>query len=222
MPTKTDPQPKRRPPLTRTRIVEAAVALADEQGIEALSMRKLGRVLGVEAMSLYNHVSDKDDLLDGMADHITDEFEAPTEDGPWRDEVRRSAVSAHAALLRHPWASAVLESRTHPGPARLRYLDAVVGALRRAGFGTLTIARALTALDSHTYGFALQESAWPIATAEWPDAAATARNAFEGEYPNLMAMAEMAMAVPGEKLLDFEFGLDLILDGLERLLDAES
>lgn len=215
MTTPSDPPP--RAPLSRDRIVQAAVALADDHGIGAISMRKLGRALGVEAMSLYNHVADKDDLLDGMADRITTEFDTPTGGGPWRDEIRRSAISCHAALVRHPWASSVLESRTHPGPARLRYLDSVVGVLRRAGFRPLTIARGLTAIDSHTYGFALQESAWPVATADWPEAAATAMDAYEGEYPNLTAMAEMAMAVPGEKLLDFEFGLDLILDGLERL-----
>ena len=210
-----------RVPLSRARILQAALALADEGGVEAVSMRRLGRDLGVEAMSLYKHVADKEAILDGIADLVTEEMEVPDPDLPWLEAIRRSAVSAHQALRRHPWAGAVLESRLNPGPARLRYLDAVVGVLRGAGFDIATVAHAFMALDSHTYGFTMQELAMPFdASGASGVAEDLATRVFANGYPNLAAMAELAMS--GALLLDFEFGLDLLLDGLERLRPAIS
>jgi hypothetical protein len=145
-----------------------------------------------------------------------DEVEVPSPELDWRTAVRQSAISAHEALRRHPWAGPVLESRLNPGPARLRYLDAVVGVLRGAGFDTATVARAFMALDSHTYGFTMQELAMPFDAAGAPDVAEEMlARVFADAYPNLAVMAELAMS--GAQLLDFEFGLDLLLDGLERL-----
>jgi AcrR family transcriptional regulator len=182
-------------------------------------MRRVGQVLGVEAMSLYKHVADKEAILDGIADLVMDEVEVPSPDLDWRMSVRRSAISAHEAIRRHPWAGLVLESRLNPGPARLRYLDAVVGVLRGAGFDTATVARAFMAIDSHTYGFTMQELALPFDAASAPGVAGEmAARVFADGYPNLAAMAELAMS--GAQLLDFEFGLDLLLDGLERLRSA--
>jgi len=182
-------------------------------------MRRLGQALGVEAMSLYKHVADKEAILDGIADLVMDEVEVPPPDLDWRTSIRRSAISAHKALRRHPWAGVVLESRLNPGPARLRYLDAVVGVLRGAGFDTATVAHAFMALDSHTYGFTMQELALPFDAASAPGVAEEmAARVFTDAYPNLAAMAELAMS--GAQLLDFEFGLDLLLDGLERLRRA--
>ena len=208
-----------RVPLSRDRVLGAALALADEGGVEAVSMRRLGQVLGVEAMSLYKHVADKEAILDGIADLVMGEVEVPSPDLDWRTSVRRSAISVHKALGRHPWAGFVLESRLNPGPARLRYLDAVVGVLRGAGFDTATVARAFMALDSHTYGFTMQELALPFDADSAPRIAAEmAAHVFADDYPNLAAMAELAMS--GAQMLDFEFGLDLLLDGLERLRPA--
>lgn len=219
MPKLTDPAGENAPPrvpLSRERILSAALALADEGGAEGVSMRKVGQVLGVEAMSLYKHVADKEAILDGIADLVMDEVEVPSPDLDWRTSVRRSAISAHEAIRRHPWAGLVLESRLNPGPARLRYLDAVVGVLRGAGFDTATVARAFMAIDSHTYGFTMQELALPFDAASAPGVAGEmAARVFADGYPNLAAMAELAMS--GAQLLDFEFGLDLLLDGLERL-----
>ena len=211
---------RRRRPLSRERVLRAAIDLADEGGLESVSMRQLGQVLRVEAMSLYKHVRNKDDILDGMADLVVSEFEVPAGDADWKTAIRRSAISAHQVLLRHPWASSLIESRLNVGPARLRYLDAVIGVLATAGFPMPTVMRAIMALDSHTYGFVLQELAWPFDEEHAPEiAAAFAQGLPAGEYPNLMAMAELAMSAPPGVPADFEFGLDLILDGLARLRD---
>lgn len=181
-------------------------------------MRKLGQALRVEAMSLYKHVANKDDLLDGIADLIMAEFEVPSRDVDWRTAVRRSSISAHQVLLRHPWASGLIESRLTAGPARLRYLDGLIGVLSEAGFEMPLAIRAIMALDSHTYGFVLQERAWAFDAENAPEMAAVfARGLPAGAYPHVLAMAELAATAPSRVRADFEFGLDLILDGLERL-----
>ncbi len=219
--TPPDRTATRRRPLSRDRVLRAAIRLADEGGLEAVSMRKVGRVLRVEAMSLYKHVANKDDILDGIADLVTADFEVPSGDVDWKTAMRRGAISAHEVLLRHPWASSLVESRTNAGPARLRYLDAVIGALSAAGFEMPTVMRAVMALDSHTYGFVLQEVAWPFDAEKAPEAAATfERGLPAGDYPNLATMAQMVATAPQGVPVDFEFGLDLILDGLERLRDT--
>ena len=219
--TPPDRTATRRRPLSRDRVLRAAIGLADEGGLEAVSMRKLGQVLRVEAMSLYKHVANKDDILDGIADLVMGDFEVPSGDVDWKTAIRRGAISAHQVLLRHSWASGLIESRLNAGPARLRFLDAVIGVLSAAGFTMPMVIRAIMALDSHTYGFVLQELAWPFDVENAPEVAATfARGLPAGDYPNLVAMAEMVTTAPRGVPVDFEFGLDLILDGLERLRDT--
>ena len=207
----------RRTRLSRDRILRAALKLADERGIEALSMRNLGQVLKVEAMSLYKHVAGKEDVLDGISELVMEEFEVPAPGADWRAAIRTSAISAHAALRRHPWAAPVLESRVNPGATRLRYLDAVVGTLRGAGFAMPDVARAFMALDSHTYGFTIQELALPFNRDTLPEVAVDFTQLIPPEYPNVLAMAELAMQGRDAVPVEFEFGLDLLLDGLERL-----
>ena len=215
------PHPTARPPrapLTRERILRTAIDLADEDGIEGLTMRRLGRRLCVEAMSLYNHVTDKDDLLDGMVEEVTGEFEVPTGATDWRSAIRSSTISAHDVLSRHPWASGVIESRAGSGPNRLRLLDATIGVLTGAGFPMPVVIRTLMALDSHTYGFTLQEQAWPFPVEDAPEMAAALAAELPAGYPNMAAMVAFVASTPPGTILEFEFGLDLLLDGLERLL----
>lgn len=207
-----------RVPLTRERILRAAIELADDEGIEALSMRRLGRRLGVEAMSLYNHVTDKDDVLDGMVELVATGFEVPTGIPDWRASIRGSARSAHAVLLGHPWASRVIESRARTGPVRLRLVDATVGVLAGAGFPMSAVVHILIALDSHTYGFTLQEQAWAFPAEAAPEQAVTLAHELPETYPNMAALLEFVATTRPGALVDFDFGLDLLLDGLERLL----
>ena len=216
----TSAKPLKRPrqKLSRERVLAAALRLADEEGIEAVSMRRLGRATSVEAMSLYKHVSGKEDILDGISDLVMEEVEVPSRDLPWRTALRQSAISTHRALLRHPWASAVLESRRNPGPTRLRYLDAVVSILLDAGFTLPDVARAFIAVDSHVYGFTLQVLAMPFDLRDAPDEAAILMNEVFGDtFPGLRAMAGLAVTEQGVPV-ELEFGLDLVLDGLERRL----
>ena len=210
-----------RAPLNRARILDAAIELADEEGIDALTMRRLGRRLGVEAMSLYNHVSDKDDILDGMVELVTAEFEVPAVAAPWRAAMRSSTISAHEVLRRHPWASGVIESRARSGPNRLRLLDATIGVLTGAGFPMPVVIRTLMALDSHTYGFTLQEQAWPFPVEAAPEMAAALAADLPVDYPNMSAMVAFVASTQPGAILEFEFGLDLLLDGLERLLPKQ-
>jgi AcrR family transcriptional regulator len=153
---------KRRAALTRERILRAAISLADRDGIESLSMRKLGQELGVEAMSLYNHVRNKVDMLDGMVDVVFSEIDLPADGIDWRTAMRQRAISARQALLRHPWAIGLMESRATPGPATLRHHDAVLGSLRRASFSVDMAAHAYSILDGYIYGFALTELTLPF------------------------------------------------------------
>ena len=210
-----------RAPLTRERILHAAIEVADQNGIEALTMRRLGHRLGVEAMSLYNHVEDKNDILDGVVELIAAQFEVPTGDPDWKTSIRCSVISVHEVLVRHPWASSIIESRARAGPVRLRLLDAQVRALTGAGFPMPIIIRTLVALDSHTYGFTLQEQAWTLPPDEAPElAAALADDLPADTYPNVAAMLDFVTTTRPGTLVDFAFGLDLLLDGLERLRDT--
>jgi AcrR family transcriptional regulator len=206
-------------PLTRELVLHAAVTLADESGSESLSMRKLGEAVGVEAMSLYHHVANKDDLLDGMIDVVFGEIELPSDGRDWKRAMRQRALSARRVLSRHGWAIRFMESRTSPGPATLRHHDAVLGCLRNAGFSIQLAAHAFSLLDSYVYGFALHERSLPSDTPEQVTVLAQgilARFAV-GEYPHLAELATAHVLQPGyEHAGGFEFGLDLILEGLER------
>lgn len=218
---RTDPSERaeRREPLSRERILDAAIELADRDGIGAVTMRRLGQHLGVEAMSLYKHIADKDEVLAGIADRVAGEFVRPSPDAPWRTTIRESSIAAHQVLLRHPWAGPLLESILEPGPARLAYLDAVVGTLRAAGFSLTDVASAFGALDSHLYGFTMQLVSWPFDVDDYAEVAAAMEAALDAEaYPNLAAMATMVAAADQGVPLDYTFGLDLLLDGLERRL----
>src|SRR5881398_420612 len=164
MARRTKPGAKSRSPLSNERVLQAAVAFADEPGIASLSMRKLGEVLGVEAMSLYNHVANKDQLLDGMVDLVFGEIDLPAGRADWKTAMRERAQSARRALGRHRWAITLMSTRTSPGPATLRHHDAVIGSLRAGGFSVTLAAHAFSALDSYIYGFALQERDLPFDT----------------------------------------------------------
>ena len=166
MPPLAKPTTQPRTPLSRERVLRTAVAFADESGISSLSMRKLGEVLGVEAMSLYNHVASKGDLLDGMIDYVFSEIGLPCGEAGWKTAMRQRAVSARQVLIRHRWAIGLMESRSSPGPATLRHHDAVIGSLRGAGFPIALAAHAFSVLDSYIYGFALQEASLPFDAGE--------------------------------------------------------
>jgi AcrR family transcriptional regulator len=204
--------------LSRERVLDAAVAFADERGIESLTMRNLGQALGVEAMSLYNHVANKDQLLDGMVDIVFGEVGLPEGGLDWKTAMRRRAVSARQVLARHRWAIGLMESRTSPGPATLRHHDAVIGCLRGAGFTVGMAAHAFSLLDSYVYGFALQEATLPFDTAEQTaEVAEMILSSLQPEeYPHLTELAVEHVLQPGYSYgNEFEFGLDLILDGLD-------
>jgi AcrR family transcriptional regulator len=214
----TDPNAEPRVRLSRDRVLHAAIVLADANGIESLSMRKLGVELGIEAMSLYNHVANKSDLLDGMIDSVFGEIELPSGGTDWRTAMRRRAISARQVMSRHPWAIGLMESRTTPGPATLRHHDAVIGTLRGAGFSVELAAHAFSALDSYIYGFALQEASLPFHTAEESARVAQMIRAqfSSGEYPHLTELTIEHVLQPGYDYgNEFAFGLNLILDGLE-------
>jgi AcrR family transcriptional regulator len=203
-------------PLSRDQVLRAAVGLADQGGIGVLSMRKLGQVLGVEAMSLYNHVTGKPDLLDGMIDIVFSEIGLPAEGMGWKQAMRDRAVSAREVLGRHRWAIGLMESRKSPGPATFRHHEAVLRCLRSAGFSVELTAHAYSLLDSYIYGFALQEASLPFSSGD-ETAAEIARHMPVGEYPHLAEIAAVHVLQPGYQYGDeFEIGLDLILDALER------
>ena len=210
-----------RVPLSRDRVLRAAAALADQNGIAALSMRKLGEALGVEAMSLYNHVANKDDLLNGMVDLVFSEIGPPPAGTGWKAAMRQRAISARQVLGRHRWAIGLVESRASPGPATLAHHDAVLGCLRHAGFSVELTAHAASLLDSYTYGFALQQITLPFNTGEQAAEVAEqilGRNVAT-DYPYLAEIASDHVMRPGYTYRkEFEFGLDLMLDGLSRAL----
>ena len=203
--------------LSRERVLRAALRLADEGGIESLSMRKLAQDLGVKAMSLYNHVANKDDLLDGIVDIVVSEIEVPNLGVDWKTAMRRRAMSAHEVLLRHPWSTMPLVSRVNVGPAMLRYVDATLGCLREAGFSLEMADRAWNAIDSHIYGFTLQELNFPFETEEYSEAAKNGLSLIPADkYPYLNRLTHDVMEGRYDGIHDFEFGLELILNGLDR------
>ncbi len=220
MAAQTDQSVKRRLPLSRDRVLRAAIVLADMGGIESLTMRKLGQELQVEAMSLYNHVANKDDILDGIVDLVFSEITLPSNQVGWKMAMRQRAISTREALLRHPWATSLMQSRPKPGPATLRHHDSVIGSLREAGFTIGMAAHAFSVMDGYIYGFALQQRNLPFHTSE--DIAKIAENILRElpstEYPHFAEMIVEHALKPGYDYGDeFEFGLDLILDGLDRL-----
>ena len=212
-------------PLSRERVLKAAVELADRGGLEKVSMRKLAEQLGAGAMSLYHHVPNKNALLDGMVDVVFSEIEAPALETDWKTALRKRAVSTRDALRRHPWALDVMESRTQPGMANLLLHNAVLACLREAGFSVPDAVHAYSVQDAYIYGFALQEKNVPFKTRE--EAAAIGDMMIQ-QFQHLAELLPYSYEVVGgyvakggyDPTTEFEYGLDLILDGLERLRDA--
>jgi len=220
-PTRPTPSSRARLPLSRERVLAAAVALVDEGGLGALTMRALGQRLDVEAMSLYNHVGNKDDILDGMVDLVVGDIDLPSDSVGWKEAMRTRATSARTVFARHPWASGLIDSRQTSGPARLRYFDWVLGTLRRAGFSLDAAAHAFSIMDSYVYGFGRQQLNLSAEGDMSPEEMAEGfRQAIPpDEYPYLTEMVvDYAIPVGLDAAADFDFGLTLILDGLERLL----
>ena len=219
MPTPARPRRGRRGTLSRERVLRAALELADEGGLESLTMHAIGRRLGVQAMSLYRHVENKEDLLDGLVELVVSEVELPmTTPAHWKAAMRQRATSARRVFARHPWAIGLVESRRRMGVVTLRHHEWVLGVLIGAGFSPVMAARAYNLLDSYVYGFALQE---PSLTYGSPEehaevGQATLRQVAPDEYPHLARVAREFIEAGTEYGAGFEFGLELILDGIER------
>lgn len=206
--------------LSRQRVVVEAVRLADREGVDGLSMRRLAGALGAGAMSLYYYVANKEELLDAMIDVVFEEIELPSEETDWQSAMRCRAVSTRQVLARHPWAIGLMESRTSPGPANLRHREAVTACLRRAGFPVLMATHANWLLDSYVYGFALQEASLPFDTAD--EFADMAEDVYlpqlpPDEFPYLNESAAVLAAAGYDPAEEFTFGLDLVLAALESL-----
>jgi len=214
----------RRVPLSRDRVLRAAVALADDAGIESLSMRNLARELGVVPMALYKHVANKEELLDGMVDIVVGEIDPPAPTADWKTAVRQRILSARRALLRHPWASSVLESRTNPTPVVLGYMDSMIAMFRVGGFSVDLTHHVMHAIGSRMFGFS-QELFVDTASASLDPEVRTAMLAqMAGTYPHVVEIAmrashdEQSLVGPGcDDQFEFEFTLDLLLEGFERL-----
>jgi len=207
-------------PLSRERILRAALELVDDGGIDALSMRKLGQALGFEAMSLYNHVANKDDVIGGLLDLVLAECEPPSQDEPWDATIRRSAISVYDALRRHPWACALLLSPAGFRPGRLRYMNALLGTLREAGFSADATYHAYHVLDAHIYGFSVWQTSHSAGTIDRSEFAARFDEFIPvAEFPYLHEHGEQHLTDgPLHDVSAFELGLDLILDGLRHTL----
>lgn len=216
-------RPRRRTPLTRAAVIAGAIELADQNGIDPLTIRKLADHLGVKPMAIYHHVANKNEILDGMVDAVFDEIELPPIDLDWQEAMRVRSRSARLALKRHPWATAMMESRTNPGPATLGHHDAVIACLQRGGLSVEMVAHSYALIDAFIYGFALEEASLPFDTPE--EAAAIAGAMVDhfpsGEYPHLAAFTFDHVLQPGYDFsAEFEFGLALILDGLAARADG--
>jgi AcrR family transcriptional regulator len=208
---------KARVRLDKDRVLRAAIQIADKSGIEALSMRRLAQELGVEAMSVYYYVANKDEILDGIVDIVVGDFELASGGADWKAAIRRSAVSAHAVLIRHPWACNLMMSVKRVSAARMRYMESLLGQLREAGFSARMTHHAYHALDSHIIGSTLWEAGY-TSNMDLEDVAKTFVVKSLGDYPYLAEHAEQHITRPKRKdVPEFEFGLDLILDGLEKI-----
>jgi AcrR family transcriptional regulator len=206
--------------LSRERVLRTAITHADAHGLEALSMRALAEMLDVAPMALYRHVADKDDLVDAMVDAVFAEIGVPAGGGDWQTSMRQRAIAVHDTLARHRWAIGLMESRRHPGPASLRHHDAVLGRLRAAGFSVAMTAHAYALLDAYVYGFALTRLSLPFASPEEVAEVATSMLApfSAAEYPNLVEYITDHALQPGyDHANEFTYGLDIVLDGLERV-----
>jgi AcrR family transcriptional regulator len=213
-----------RVPLNRQRVLAAAVVLADQGGVDALSMRKLAQELGVVPMALYKHVANKDELLDGMIDVVVSEIDPPPSGTDWKTAIRQRVLSARRALRRHPWASQVIESRTNPTPAVLAYMDSMIGTFRAGGFSIDLTHHAMHAMGSRLLGFS--QELFDDSVDLDPEATAVMVQQLAGTYPYItqlvMAITHDQASVVGpgcDDQFEFEFALDLLLDGLERLRD---
>jgi AcrR family transcriptional regulator len=222
MATQVDATARPRVPLSKQRVLRAAVALADAGGVDALSMRKIAQELGVVPMALYKHVSSKDELLDGMVDVVVGEIDPPASGTDWKTAIRRRVLSARSALLRHPWASQVIESRTDPTPAVLEYMDSMIGMFRAGGFSIDLTHHAIHAMGSRLLGFS--QELYDDSVDLDPEATAVMLQRMAGKFPHI---TELVMAITHEEAsvigqgcddqFEFEFALDLMLDGLDRL-----
>jgi AcrR family transcriptional regulator len=212
---------RRRAPLSRERVLRAALKIADKGGLEALSMRKLAQQLGVEAMSLYNHVASKDDIVGGMLDLVAEEMELPPEGADWKAALRQSAISSHEVLMRHRWTAGLWMSPRDPSPIRLRGGDAVLRTFREAGFSEDLTYHAFHVLQAHVLGFTLYLQSLQFDAAQLEELAADFMRDFPvGEYPYLAEHIRQHAEPSDERHRTFEFGLDLVLDGLQKLRDA--
>ena len=201
--------------LSAERVLDGAVALADEIGVEAFTLRKLAQALDTKPMTIYHHVPNKEAIIDGMVDRVFAEIDRPPPDLDWQSAIRHRCVSARAALARHPWAAPLMESRTNPGPETLGHHDAVLGCLLNAGLSMELTAHAYALIDSYVYGFALQEASLPATRGEEVHELATAMAAHLEPYPHLARMTVDHVLQPGyDFTAEFDFGLDLILNGL--------
>jgi AcrR family transcriptional regulator len=209
-------------PLSRDRVLRAALDLADRAGVEAVTMRRLGEELGFEAMSLYRHVANKDDLLDGMLDLVLAEWQLPDGEGDWSEAIRTTARSVHEALRRHPWAARLLMTGARVRPARLRYMECLLGSLRDAGFDAGSTYCFYHVLDGHIFGFSLWEIAYTTPVDERRVSELMQTIPWD-EYPHLAEHRDQHMNDgPHREVSAFEVGLDLILDGLQETLVSTS
>ncbi|MCP3990392.1 MAG: TetR/AcrR family transcriptional regulator [Actinomycetia bacterium] len=223
VPTHT-PSPSRAR-LTRDRVLAGAVALADKIGMEGFTIRKLAHELDVKPMTIYHHVPNKEAIIDGMVDRVFGEIDLPPTEVDWKSAVGQRARSARAVLARHPWAAPLMESRTTPGSETLRHHDAVLGCFRQAGFSVEMTAHAYALVDSYVYGFALQEANLPATGGqEMAELAGSITEQFSSdEYPYLVELTVEHILQPGyDFAAEFDFGLDLILNGLESLAESRS
>ena len=219
MPKSRNDSTSLRVPLSRERVLLGAVEVADAGGIAGLTIRSLADKLGVKPMSVYHYVANKDEILDAIVDLVFSEIELPVPGGNWHAEMRRRALSARQALRRHPWAIQLLQSRTNPGPATLRHHNAIIGALRGAGFSVEMTAHAFALIDSYVLGFALSEAALPINGPQTvTEVAESMMQLFSADdYPHLVEFSTEHILKPGYDFgQEFEFGLTMILDGLAR------